>query len=129
MASLSFINAIVCGGPGKDLEFRLHMRTEFNELGVGRVVDKLSKAHHDFLETQIGVYQDRAAADEQELNTRFDSTKFNKEDPGSIFEALYSAIKNSRTARPFLSTFQHLYLIPNTPAIRFVLIEKSITCL
>ena len=40
VASLSFINAVVCGGPAKDnLEFRMHLRYEFLNLGILTVLE------------------------------------------------------------------------------------------
>ena len=35
---MSFINAIICGGPGKELKFRMHMRFEFLRLGLLNLV-------------------------------------------------------------------------------------------
>lgn len=40
VASLSFINAIICGGPGKDqLEIRMHLRYEFLNLGILTILE------------------------------------------------------------------------------------------
>lgn len=39
VASMSFINAIICGGPGEDIEFRMHMRWEFIHLGLVQFAD------------------------------------------------------------------------------------------
>jgi hypothetical protein len=39
VASMSFINAVICGGPGKDVEFRMHIRFEFIELGLLQLID------------------------------------------------------------------------------------------
>ena len=39
VASMSFINAVVCGGPGNNIEFRMHMRWEFIELGLLQLIE------------------------------------------------------------------------------------------
>jgi dishevelled associated activator of morphogenesis len=39
VASLSFINAVICGGPGRELEFRVHLRWEFIQLGITNLLD------------------------------------------------------------------------------------------
>jgi dishevelled associated activator of morphogenesis len=39
VASMSFINAVICGGPGVNLEFRMHLRYEFLQLGLMQLID------------------------------------------------------------------------------------------
>lgn len=39
IASMSFINAVTCGGPGQDPEFRMHVRYEFLNLGLTQLID------------------------------------------------------------------------------------------
>ena len=41
---MSFINAVTCGGPGVNLEFRMHLRYEFINLGLMNLID----VNHDF---------------------------------------------------------------------------------
>ena len=36
---MSFINAVICGGPGVELEYRMHMRYEFITLGLDSLVE------------------------------------------------------------------------------------------
>lgn len=36
---MSFINAVICGGAGYNLDFRMHMRYEFIHLGLTRLID------------------------------------------------------------------------------------------
>ena len=39
VACLSFINALICHGHGKDLEFRVHMRYLFYQTGIVRAIN------------------------------------------------------------------------------------------
>lgn len=118
IASLSFINSVICGGPGKELEFRCHMRCEFIKLGVDKVVERLSEIEHEALETQLAVYQDRMEADEAELGKKYDVSTVNKEDVSGMFGLMLDSVKNTRAQQTFQSLFQHMILIPANPIKR-----------
>lgn len=42
VASMSFINAVTCGGPGINAEFRMHIRYEFLVLGLTQLIDVIT---------------------------------------------------------------------------------------
>lgn len=115
VSSLSFINAIICAGPGKELDFRMHMRYEFIRLGMDRVIQRLVAADHDFLDTQIHIYLEKANADEAELAKRYDQIKMNSKDPEEMFSLLWKSIKDSRSQPHAVSLLKHLMLLPIEP--------------
>lgn len=102
----------------------MHMRFEFCQLGVDSVVERLSHAELDFLDTQIQVYQDRADADEQEIFRRNDAPALDLQSVESICSALVSNAKSSRAAPLILSAMQHVLLIPSNPIRRFYCVCK-----
>ncbi|KAJ3027360.1 Dishevelled associated activator of morphogenesis 2, partial [Rhizophlyctis rosea] len=79
VASMSFINAVICGGPGVELEFRMHLRYEFLQLGLMQLIDKIGFLENDLLQTQIDVWIAGLEADEEET--------FRKWNRGSPFSA------------------------------------------
>jgi hypothetical protein len=126
VASLSFINAIVCGGPGRELDFRVHIRSEFTKLGVDNILERLSNAEHDLLDTQINVYQERADADERDLADKYEVKRVNMDDADGMFTALHSALKNTRSYPALLDILKHALLIPANPIKRYVNIKGLI---
>ncbi|KAI3640676.1 hypothetical protein MIR68_001554 [Amoeboaphelidium protococcarum] len=122
IAALSFINSVINGGPGKDLDFRLSMRWEFIKLGVDEIVDRLSEAEHDFLDLQLSVFQDRQAADEEELAKRYDyafsqggKSVDGVDDAEEVFRVLNNSLKNTRSYTYFLGSLKHALLVPQNP--------------
>lgn len=125
IAALSFINALICGGAGHELEYRLHKRLEFDNLGVGKIVERLKDFKHEILQTQINVYLNRAEADESELAQRLNITsKVKYDDAKAVFGALLTSVHNTRCYTPFLTILNHLLIIPLDSKIRFVFIMK-----
>jgi hypothetical protein len=120
IAALSFINAIICGGPGKDLDFRIHIRFEFTMLGVDLVLDRLSQSEADYLDTQITIYTDHQESDEAELAKRFDVQNIETDKPESIFSAIYQNLKHTRSQIPFLSFLQETLLFPVNSIQKYV---------
>jgi hypothetical protein len=62
---MGFINALIYGGPGKEIEFRMHIRCEFLQLGLLELIhvrhydfnlQKISDIEHDDLQMQIDVW-------------------------------------------------------------------------
>ena len=39
---MAFINSLIYGGPGKEIEFRMHMRFEFLQLGLLELIHVLN---------------------------------------------------------------------------------------
>jgi hypothetical protein len=118
VSSLSFINAIICAGAGKETEFRLNIRYEFIQLGINHIIDRLlSSDMSDVLDTQIGVFQSNQDADEQELQKRYEGQVL-PEDPESIFQTLNNGMKNTRAYPFFLELLHTSLIIPANPVKR-----------
>jgi hypothetical protein len=107
------------------MDYRLSMRFEFIRLGLDVIVDRVSQAEHDFLDTQIEVYLNRLEADEKELSNRYDLAKINMEDAEALFGVLHGSIKNSRSYPYFISILQHCLLLPINPIKRFANVKSQ----
>jgi hypothetical protein len=112
VASMAFINAVVCGGPGVNLEFRLHMRWEFIQLGLLQLIDKIGFVDNELLQTQIDVWIAGMENDDFELFSRLEAEKVNLEDAQDIAKALDVTMKASSCEAPFVSIMRHLTLMP-----------------
>ncbi|KAL7752167.1 hypothetical protein RI367_002211 [Sorochytrium milnesiophthora] len=118
-ACFIFINAVTCGGPGANsLDVRVHTRYEFYTLGIDRLIQNFVVKEAAYLETQINVFEGRAAADEAELAAQFGLETINYESPESMFTVVCSKLKETRGWPSVLSTMRHLLLMPNDPALR-----------
>eukprot|EP00158_Paraphelidium_tribonemae_P008824 Partr_v1_DN28698_c0_g1_i3_m50167 putative Dishevelled Associated Activator of Morphogenesis len=113
VAALSFINAIIFGGPGKELEFRAHMRYEFTLLGVHNVLERLNQLENEMMQAQISVYLDREEDDEIELGKKYDLKALNTQDGPVMINTLLSSLKSTRAQPIFLKFMQHVLLFPN----------------
>ena len=115
---MSFINAVICGGPGVNLDFRLHMRWEFIRLGLIQLIDvlffdeKIGNIENELLQTQIDVWIAGMEADEAELFGNLDVKKFNTDDAVEIAKALNSTMKYSSCGSAFTSLLRHLTVLP-----------------
>ncbi|KAJ3330667.1 hypothetical protein HDU76_005130 [Blyttiomyces sp. JEL0837] len=115
VASMSFINAVICGGPGVNLEFRMHMRYEFLQLGLMQLIDKIGFIENELLQTQIDVWIAGLEADEEECFARMDVDFFNTDSVEDVFGALYDNLKFTSCLEPFASILKHLLLLPSNP--------------
>nr|KAJ3420068.1 hypothetical protein HK105_006158 [Polyrhizophydium stewartii] len=118
VASMSFINAVICGGPGVALEFRMHMRSEFIQLGLMQLIDRISHLENDLLQTQIDVFIRANEADEQAWFERIGHSPFNKDDVDELSKNLVESSKVSSSQTQFRSLLQHLTLLPSNPIER-----------
>ncbi|KAI8924051.1 hypothetical protein BC831DRAFT_467748 [Entophlyctis helioformis] len=129
VASMSFINAVVCGGPGVDLEFRMHMRYEFIQLGLLQLIEKIVHLENDLLQTQIDVWIAGQDADEQEWFGRLEQKPFNKDDPEELSKRLLEAMRSTSCQGPYVSLQHHLALLPSNPLERLnymMIIDKIV---
>ncbi|KAI9364411.1 formin homology 2 domain-containing protein [Zopfochytrium polystomum] len=129
VASMSFINAVICGGPGVNLEFRMHLRYEFLNLGLMQLIDKIGFLENELLQTQIDVWIAGLEADEEESFMRLDSEYINMDSPEDIFMALHNNMKFTSCLDPFTSILKHILLLPANPfqKMKFMfLIDKII---
>ncbi|KAJ1552668.1 Dishevelled associated activator of morphogenesis 2 [Nowakowskiella sp. JEL0078] len=133
VASMSFINAVICGGPGVNLEFRMHLRYEFLDLGLLQLIDKIGFLENELLQTQIDVWIAGLEADEEETFGKIDNDVLTVEeileDPEELYNALTRSMKLSSCWQPFSSMLRHILLLPANPFQRMKLmfiIEKVV---
>ncbi|KAJ3124435.1 Disheveled-associated activator of morphogenesis 1, partial [Irineochytrium annulatum] len=129
VASMSFINAVICGGPGVNLEFRMHLRYEFLQLGLMQLIDKIGFIENELLQTQIDVWIAGLEADEEDCFNKIDTEFVNLDDPEDVFQALNTSMNLSSCLSPFSSILKHLLLLPSNPFQRMkfmLLIDKII---
>ncbi|RKO85022.1 armadillo-type protein, partial [Blyttiomyces helicus] len=115
VASMSFINAVICGGPGVNLEFRMHLRFEFLQLGLMQLIDKIGTLENEYLQTQIDVWIAGFEADEEETFQKVDVQELDMEDSVELFSALNSSMKLTSCHMPFGSILRHILLLPANP--------------
>ncbi|KAJ3020034.1 UNVERIFIED_CONTAM: hypothetical protein HDU68_010388 [Siphonaria sp. JEL0065] len=115
VACMSFINAVICGGPGVNLEFRMHLRYEFLQLGLMQLIDKIGHIENDLLQTQIDVWIAGLEADEEELFGKLGTENVNFDSSPDLFDALYENLKFSSCLEPFHSVLKHVALLPSNP--------------
>ncbi|KAJ3279108.1 hypothetical protein HK104_001739 [Borealophlyctis nickersoniae] len=72
----------LCGGPGVNLEFRMHLRYEFLQLGLMQLVDKIGFFENQLLQTQIDIWIAGLEADEEEPFQKVDIEFMNLDDFG-----------------------------------------------
>eukprot|EP00833_Pecoramyces_ruminatium_P004256 jgi/Orpsp1_1/1178288/evm.model.c7180000064723.1 len=118
IASLSFINAILCGGPAKtQTEVRLHIRYELINLGITNIIQKLSVIDDELLQTQIDIYKKKAEEDEEEMFKRYQGG-FESDDATILFDTLNKTLKNTRSYTQFLNVLKHALLMPKDSSER-----------
>ncbi|KAJ3232490.1 Disheveled-associated activator of morphogenesis 1 [Chytriomyces hyalinus] len=115
VACMSFINAVICGGPGVNLEVRMHLRYEFLHLGLMQLIDKIGGIENELLQTQIDVWIAGLEADEEELFQRLSTDACNLDSSPDLFDVLYENMKFSSCLEPFNSVLKHLALLPTNP--------------
>jgi len=119
IASLSFINAILCGGPAKtQTEVRLHIRYELINLGITNIIQKLSVINDELLQTQIKIYKKKAEEDEEEMFKRYQGGSFETDDASRLFETLNKTLKNTKSYNQFLNVLKHALLMPKDSSER-----------
>jgi len=83
VSCMSLCNAIV--NSSDDLEFRVHLRNEFLDLGIEDLIDELRGIDNDELNTQLNIFVDEAVADEEIMADRYGVMNINMTDPQEIF--------------------------------------------
>ncbi|KAI8815088.1 hypothetical protein BJ742DRAFT_782312 [Cladochytrium replicatum] len=119
VASMSFINAVIVGGPGVNLEFRMHLRYEFLQLGLMQLIDSIGSLENDLLQTQIDVWIAGLEADEEEMAAKFDPDSLPIDDimenTDELFAAICRSMKFTSCWGPFNSMLRHILLLPANP--------------
>jgi dishevelled associated activator of morphogenesis len=118
---MSFINSVICGGPGEDIAFRMHIRFEFIALGIIKMIDKISFVDNEVLQTQIDVFI--AGLEDDEMAIFGDAEIDINAEQGSkeIAEKLSAKFQNTSAEPSYLSILQHLSILPDNPIDRFSL--------
>ncbi|XP_053375158.1 disheveled-associated activator of morphogenesis 1-like [Mercenaria mercenaria] len=112
-AIMSFINAVLRCGPGKDyLEFRLHLRYEFLMLGIQPVIEKLRKHDNATLDRHLDFFEMMRNDDEKVLAKKFEGAHIDTKSASSMFELLRKKLFMAPAYTHMLSLLQHLLLIP-----------------
>lgn len=112
VASMSFINAVTCGGPGDDFAFRLHMRWEFIDLGLMEMIDKIGLLDNELLQTQIDVWLSGIESDEAILFSRLGVKEINSAASRQLGIALSESITDTSCHKSYLSLLKHVALLP-----------------
>ncbi|TPX33081.1 hypothetical protein SmJEL517_g03929 [Synchytrium microbalum] len=115
VASMSFINAIILGGPGINLDFRMHMRYEFIQLGLEPLLEVIEEVENDLLQNQIDVWVTSLETDEEELYSKIDLSTVDVEDNEDIFWALNDSMAPTSCGPHWSNLLQHLLLLPANP--------------
>jgi len=72
-AIMSFVNAVLSYGPGQEsLEFRLHLRYEFLQLGLKNIINKLREHENQTLDRHMDFFDMVRNEDEKELARKFE---------------------------------------------------------
>ncbi|KAK5665677.1 hypothetical protein QVD99_007326 [Batrachochytrium dendrobatidis] len=128
VASMSFINAVICGGPGVELEFRMHMRLEFIQLGLLQLIEKIAHLENDILQTQIDVFIRANESDELEWFDRMGQEPFNKDNIDELSRKLVETNKVSSSQAQYHSLLNHISMLPANPIerLRYMMIIDKV---
>ncbi|XP_051869508.1 protein diaphanous homolog 1-like [Pristis pectinata] len=111
VACMQFVNALII--PADELDFRIHLRSEFMRLGLNQILPELRKIETEELKVQLNVFDEHAEEDSDDLKTRLEDIRIEMEDVNEIFQMLLNTVKDSKAEQYFLSILQHLLLIRN----------------
>lgn len=88
-AIMSFVNAVLSYGPGQEsLEFRLHLRYEFLQLGLMNIINKLRRHENQTLDRHMDFFDMVRKEDEKELARKFELVILNNDFISSAFVQL-----------------------------------------
>ncbi|XP_075908087.1 disheveled-associated activator of morphogenesis 2-like isoform X2 [Petromyzon marinus] len=112
-AIMSFINAVLNAGAGKDnMEFRVHLRYEFLMLGIQPVIDKLRGHDNATLDKHLDFFEMIRNEDEAELAKRFDMTHVDTKSVGQMFDVIRKKLAHTEAYPHLVSILQHCLEMP-----------------
>ncbi|VVC32460.1 Diaphanous autoregulatory (DAD) domain,Formin, GTPase-binding domain,Armadillo-like helical,Formin, FH3 [Cinara cedri] len=112
-AIMSFVNAVLSYGPGQEsLEFRLHLRYEFLQLGLKNIIIKLREHENQTLDRHMDFFDMVRNEDEKELARKFEQEQVDTQSATSMFDLIRRKLSHSPAYPHFLSLFQHFLLLP-----------------
>ncbi|CAH0712919.1 unnamed protein product, partial [Brenthis ino] len=126
---MQLMNAIIT--EPEELEFRMHLRSEFMRTGLYDLIDELrAGAEEGGRLIQMNVFDTHAAADQEEFLAKFDDVRVDFHDVNECFELVKNLVLETPAEPYLLSILQHLLFIRDDELIRpayYKLIEECIT--
>ncbi|XP_039752772.1 protein diaphanous isoform X2 [Pararge aegeria] len=126
---MQLMNAIIT--EPEELEFRMHLRSEFMRTGLCDLIDELrAGAENGDRKIQMNVFDTHAAADQDEYLAKFDDVRVDFNDVNECFELVKNLVVDSPAEPYLLSILQHLLFIRDDEEIRpayYKLVEECIT--
>ncbi|KNC50204.1 uncharacterized protein AMSG_06348 [Thecamonas trahens ATCC 50062] len=117
VAAMMFINTLI--GMSEDLDFRVHLRSEFVRLGFESILEEIKASvsggqelDHD-LDIQIKVFQSQMADDNEDLAYQYNMESIDMTDPEQLAMTILRATSNSDAYFFVLSTLQHFLSMPD----------------
>ncbi|XP_061381446.1 protein diaphanous isoform X7 [Danaus plexippus] len=126
---MQLMNAIIT--EPEELEFRMHLRSEFMRTGLYDLMDSLQAGAEDGGRLiQMNVFDTHAAADQEEFLAKFDDVRVDFHDVNECFELVKNLVVETPAEPYLLSILQHLLFIRDDELIRpayYKLIEECVT--
>ncbi|XP_072948697.1 protein diaphanous [Epargyreus clarus] len=126
---MQLMNAIIT--EPEELEFRMHLRSEFMRTGLYDLIDELrAGAEECGRSIQMNVFDSHAAADQEEFLAKFDDVRVDFNDANECFELVKNLVIDTPAEPYLLSILQHLLFIRDDELIRpafYKLIEECVT--
>ncbi|KAI5640434.1 formin-like domain-containing protein [Phthorimaea operculella] len=125
---MQLMNALIT--EPEELEFRMHLRSEFMRTGLYDLLDDLRKGAEGAMQIQMNVWDTHAAADQDEFLAKFDDVRVDFNDPNECFELVKNIVMDTPAEPYLLSILQHLLFIRDDELIRpayYKLVEECVT--
>ncbi|XP_013143606.1 PREDICTED: protein diaphanous isoform X2 [Papilio polytes] len=125
---MQLMNAIIT--EPEELEFRMHLRSEFMRTGLYDLIDELRAAAEGARQIQMNVFDTHASADQDEFLAKFDDVRVDFNDANECYELVKNLVMDTPAEPYLLSILQHLLFIRDDELIRpayYKLIEECVT--
>ncbi|XP_075066041.1 protein diaphanous homolog 1 isoform X2 [Mixophyes fleayi] len=111
VSCIQLINALII--QGDELDFRVHIRSEFMRSGLSALLKDLQDIENDELRVQLNVFMEHCEYDADDLRGRLDDIRVEMDDVQEVFQIVQNTVKDTSAEQLFLSILQHLLLIRN----------------
>ncbi|KAJ8610216.1 hypothetical protein MRB53_038717 [Persea americana] len=123
VASLFLVNMIV-DAPEKDLQLRVHLRSQLNTAGIKRILVKMEGFQYEVIDKQISRYRQNEGIDYEDYFERAKNAgqedaepePRDLSDPVQIVEAIMSKVEGTKAQDYFISAMQNMMLIRDNEA-------------
>ncbi|XP_049883690.1 protein diaphanous isoform X2 [Pectinophora gossypiella] len=125
---MQLMNAIIT--EPEELEFRIHLRSEFMRTGLQDLIDDLRAGAEGARQIQMNVFDTHAAADQDEFLAKFDDVRVDFNDANECYELVKNIVMDTPSEPYLLSILQHLLFVRDDELIRpayYKLIEECVT--